>query len=168
MRQRRGRELLRSEIPSWVRIDDAGRIWTTHNRSGWPCAERRAEIDSGNGYLMVSIQARNTYAHRLVYAWFYGHIAAGVVIRHLNGDPHDNRPANLAAGSYADNAADTVRHGRTTRGERDSQAVLTDSEVVEIRTRYANGERQRALAAEFGVDQSNISCIVTRRSWRHI
>jgi thymidine kinase len=54
-------------------------------------------------------------------------------------------------------------------GERNGKAVLTEGDVRVIRERYAaGGVSQRALAAEFGVNQSNISAIIRRRSWRHV
>ena len=44
--------------------------------------------------------------HRLVAAMTYGPIPKGSVVRHLNGDKTDNRPENLAIGTYKENAWD--------------------------------------------------------------
>lgn len=51
-------------------------------------------------------------------------------------------------------------------GEAHSQAKLNWESVGEIRRRYATGEMQRPLAAEFGVSQAVISCIVRGKTWK--
>ncbi len=50
--------------------------------------------------------------HRMVLESFVGPRPEGMVGRHLNGDPLDNRLANLAYGTYRDNALDMIEHGR--------------------------------------------------------
>jgi hypothetical protein len=49
--------------------------------------------------------------HVLVAESFHGPRPAGMEVRHLNGDGHDNRAENLAWGTRRQNAADTVAHG---------------------------------------------------------
>lgn len=51
-------------------------------------------------------------------------------------------------------------------GERNPSAKLTEAQAREIRRRYANGERQVALALEFGVTQSAVSLIVRGLTWK--
>lgn len=50
--------------------------------------------------------------HTLVAMAWHGPRPDGQECRHLNGDPTDNRPENLAWGTRAENMADMVRHGR--------------------------------------------------------
>ncbi|MFD2757075.1 HNH endonuclease [Gulosibacter faecalis] len=52
---------------------------------------------------------RNVYVHQLVAKAFLEE--TGPLVRHLNGDPGDNRVANLAYGTNSDNMLDAVRHG---------------------------------------------------------
>jgi hypothetical protein len=61
-----------------------------------------------------------------------------------------------------------ARKGRSLKGGRHHQAKLSEAQVIEIRSRYASGERQVALAEEFGVGQTQISHIVTRKQWGHL
>jgi hypothetical protein len=56
---------------------------------------------------------------------------------------------------------------RSTLGTRNARAKLTDFDVLEIRRRYAMGETQYALAATFGVTQSNVSRLLGK-GWRHL
>ena len=47
-------------------------------------------------------------------------------------------------------------------------AVLTESDVRDIRSRAASGERQSLIAKSFGVTPQAINNIVHRRAWRHV
>ncbi|BCK58409.1 hypothetical protein NWFMUON74_61810 [Nocardia wallacei] len=42
---------------------------------------------------------------------FHGVRPPGKVVRHLNGNSHDDRPENLAYGTDAENSADSLKHG---------------------------------------------------------
>jgi hypothetical protein len=57
---------------------------------------------------------RQVWVHALVIEAFVGPRPEGMQVRHLNGDPTDNRLSNLAYGSPAENVADSFAHG--TRG----------------------------------------------------
>lgn len=55
------------------------------------------------------------------------------------------------------------------RGERKGSAVLTESQVLQIRCLYETGAwTQRALAILFDISQGSVQGIVTRKTWRHI
>jgi len=91
------------------------------------------------------------------------------VVRHLNDDPFDNRVCNLARGTRLDNAADAIRNGKSAQGITHGLAKLTEDQVREIRRLYATGNfTQREIALQFGVDQTTISPIVNRQTWKHI
>lgn len=89
----------------------------------------------------------------------------GMVLRHLDGAPTNNRPENLAYGSMAENMADRARHGRTQRGETHAASKLSNAEVEAIRERCAAGERAAALAREFNTTVGYIYLLAAGR-WR--
>lgn len=68
-----------------------------------------------NGHLQVGItlngRSRSRMVHQLVAEAFHGLRPEGLETRHLNGDPTDNRPENLAYGTQSENMLDRVRHG---------------------------------------------------------
>lgn len=68
------------------------------------------------GYPAVSLSRGNVIRthplHRLVLNAFIGPRPDGLVVRHLNGDPTDNRLENLTYGTQAENCQDAIRHGR--------------------------------------------------------
>lgn len=96
----------------------------TVERGGGILQRRRARILDGarapGGYrrmtLYVPGQPRGMwFAHELVMLAFAGPKPDGQEVRHLNGDPQDNRLANLAYGTRQENADDKVRHGKPYR-----------------------------------------------------
>jgi sugar (pentulose or hexulose) kinase len=55
------------------------------------------------------------------------------------------------------------------RGENQHSAKLTESNVRDIRRRYASGGiSYQRLADEYGVTQRAIICVVQRITWKHI
>lgn len=164
------KELRREGIPSWFRIDDEGRIWTTRGRWGHPCEERSAERTNTGGYRYVFINGMGlTHSHRVVYAWHHGVCPAGLLVRHLNDIKTDNRIDNLALGTTADNAQDRERNGPTNhQGSSNPRAKLTEADVVAIRAASAAGEKHRHIAARYGVTDVTIAHVVHRKTWGHI
>lgn len=54
------------------------------------------------------------------------------------------------------------------KGAENSQARLSESDVMEIRALVASGEQKASVARRFGVSKWNISLIVSGRTWRHL
>ncbi|MBF6368381.1 hypothetical protein IU469_22045 [Nocardia puris] len=48
------------------------------------------------------------------------------------------------------------------------QAILCDEVVDAIRTEYAGGATQVALAKKYGTHQTNVSLIVRNKAWKAI
>lgn len=80
-------------------------------------------------------------------------------------------PAHLRVGTIADNWRDCIDKGRSAKppgfsvGQRNSRARLADVEVADLRRRFKTGERQRVLAAEYGLTEKYVSrlCSGARR-----
>jgi|SRR5215472_894145 len=122
-----------------------------------------------NGYQLTRITSgANTQVvrrHTLVAETFIGPRPPGHGVRHLDGDPGNDNPRNLAWGTQAENSADTVQHGRSTRGIKNRHAKLTEAEAREIKHRRAAGESGRSLAREFNISEQTVCCIHTGRQW---
>src|SRR5579875_178395 len=106
--------------------------------------------------------------HRLVAETFIGpRPTPRHGVAHWDGNPAHNHWKNLRWATQAENAADTVRHGRTNAGEKNPSAKVTAAQVAEIRKRYATGhERICDLAAEFDMHYVNMSNLLHGKSWR--
>lgn len=128
------------------------------------------------GYMVIvlvdSARVRRTrLVHRLVLEAFVGPCPDGMECRHLDGNAKNNHLSNLAWGTPAENCDDKRKHGRQChmRGELNGHAILTDSQVLEIRARWAKGGvTQKKLAKDYSTSASNIRFIVTGATWKHI
>lgn len=106
--------------------------------------------------------------HRLLLLAFVGPKPDGLVTRHLNGNPLDNRLENLCYGTYAENRADAKSHGTERRGSSHVNAKLTEEQVAEIRRLKATSAvTYRELSERFGVSAGVLCNIVSGKRWKH-
>jgi hypothetical protein len=86
-------------------------------------------------------------------------------VAHWDGDSLNNVATNLRWATPVENAADMLRHGKRYRGSRNANALLTESDVTDIRRALANGVPYADLAATYGVAVVTIKSIKHRRHW---
>jgi hypothetical protein len=94
----------------------------------------------------------------------------GMIALHGDGNPSNNTPNNLRWGTYKENAADRMKHGRTHRGDTHRNSKLTNEKIIEIRTMYddGNGPSASFIASMFGIHQTTVSRIASGKTWSHI
>ena len=94
------------------------------------------------------------------------------MVLHFCDNPPCINPEHLRVGTDAENVADRQARGRFVkghvyRGETNPGAKLSNQQVSDLRTRYAQGGiRQEALASEYGITQSYVSEIVLYKKRR--
>lgn len=120
-----------------------------------------------HGYPCVKLSGTVRRAHRLVLEAFRGP-GPNLDGSHLNGQPSDNRLDNLVWEPHRSNEMRKADHGTRRRGSQAAGARLTESNVLEIRKRYAAGETVYGLADQFGVTFTTIHAVVIGRSWKHV
>lgn len=126
------------------------------------CWKVVSHCTSGNGYPNLSQRGKVTNASRVVYQWFLGPINDKELIRHSCDNPLCLNPQHLLKGSNADNARDKAERGRSTRGELNWTAKLTEKDIRSIRQ---DSRICREIALDYGVSRSTISSIKCRRTW---
>lgn len=161
-------------------LEDHTRFWSqvaiTANAD--KCWEWNGNIRDKNGYGRLSLPGRKSAigAHRVAFFLHNGYWATPIV-RHSCDNPPCCNPAHLLEGTAKDNSRDMVERGRVARGERNTNAKLTDEHVMAIRAtgiRFGTGRgkgspfSQKALAAKYGVSRRVIKLILEGESWRHI
>lgn len=108
-------------------------------------------------------------AHRFSLSLKLGReLGPGLYACHTCDNPVCVNPAHLYEGTHQQNVDDCVSRGRHKRGAMGRGTKLTDESVISIRTRAANGERNRELAVEYGVNESLISMITRGARWAHL
>jgi hypothetical protein len=153
-----------------VRLEK-GRGFRTVFAQAWH--ELRPIIDGQKGYRVVSVcdsRGRRIIkrVHALVLIAFQGSRPRGMEARHLDGNPGNNALRNLVWGTHRENMADQVAHGTRRKGETNGRAVLTDTDVREIRELLQAGVIQTEIAQRFGVSQVLISLISRGKNWTHV
>jgi len=137
---------------------------------------KQKALTNKNPYLIVTLYKNNIgttlYVHRLVLAAFVGKSpSAEHECRHLDGNPHNNNVDNLEWGTPSENAQDTIRMGRRYQpdcsGEKHGANKLTEDMVEQIRN-LRGLKTQKEIARMFGVNQSTVSAVQRRASWRHV
>lgn len=122
-----------------------------------------------SGYLTIATRVAGVIlyeiVHRLVLEAFVGECPAGHEARHLDGNRINNHRSNLEWSTHSENMDDQKVHGTRARCERTAGAKLTATQVDLIRERVARGEKQAALAREFGVTRDTIGNIIRGKSW---
>jgi hypothetical protein len=108
---------------------------------------------------------RHRYIHALVTEAFIGPYPHEQEVRHKDGNRLNNNLDNLEYGTHLENGADTIKHGRTTYGERNTNAKLSEEQVFYILESTLSAS---VLAKQFGVNQDNIYAIRTRKAWRYL
>ncbi len=84
---------------------------------------------------------------------------------HTCDDPSCVNPAHLFEGSQGENVQDAAAKRRVRHGIRHHNAKLSPEAVNTIR-RLAGTTTQTILAERFGVTQSVISTVISRKAWR--
>jgi hypothetical protein len=132
------------------------------------CLEWQGARDR-SGYGTLRAGKRDHKAHRLAYERAFGPITNGRFVCHTCDNPPCCEPSHLFLGTSQDNIDDRQSKGRGASGERMAAAKVNDHAVRQIRRLVSeDGHTQQAVAEMFGIDQTTVSKIVLRVSWKHV
>jgi len=122
-----------------------------------------------DGYGKVRWKGKTYRAHRLSYeAYHQETIPKGKLVLHTCDERTCINPAHLFIGTHKDNMHDMKKKGRQTFGTSNPTSKLTEENVLEIRHRLCKGQTNREIAKVYGVSNSTISQINTRKIWKHV
>ena len=121
---------------------------------------------SEEGYGIVTMFTLKWKAHRLYYMLYYNkELPEHIFVIHSCDNPACVSIDHLREGTPQDNMNDKMSrkryHNWVYKGEIAPAAILTDSQVEAIRSKYSTGEfTQKELARMYGVGQPHISDLV--------
>jgi hypothetical protein len=184
--------------PSSRRIYCANACYWAHRPSlmaerFWPkvrktdgCWLWAAAISKRHGYGKFGDGLKADKAHRVAWILASGKpIPAGMFVCHtcdnrrcVRNDDHGTyvvddvtyeRRGHLFLARHKGNGVDMAEKGRSTIGERNAQAKLTDMLVARIKQQYAaGGVTQEALAQQTGVSRRCVGKVISGETWRHV
>jgi hypothetical protein len=149
------------------------RFWAQVQKSDG-CWLWNGTIDKdGYGYICeggsASKGAKYKRCHRVSWELAYGPVPKGQNVLHTCDNPACVNPEHLFLGTHKANAEDRNAKGRHAHGERHGNSKLNEEKVREIRRRYAvEAVSQMDLAHAYGVNQTIISDVLRRVSWKHV
>lgn len=112
---------------------------------------------TSSGHMTVAIGKGNSACvHILVLLAFVGRPRKGQEVRHLDGNPANNKLSNLCYGTRSENLRDVFFHG----GRR-----VTPTQVKSLRKRHARGESALTLAVEFEYSLTGMRDILSGKSY---
>lgn len=161
------------------RVGDDGSVWSrigvgARNREATDEWKRLVGSTLPRGYqsylLRESLLGRrcNRKGHTLVLEAFVCPRPDGMLCRHLDGNPANNRLSNLCWGTIHENAADSIKHGTQRRGSGQFLAKLTEADIPVIRQLIADGMPGSRIARKYGVTNRVIYLIADRKNWTHV
>jgi hypothetical protein len=131
------------------------------------CTEWTGRTDK-DGYGVRGARIGERRAHRFAYASAHGDIPVGMIVRHTCDNPLCCNPSHLELGSHHENIEDKVVRSRQAIGSRIHTTKLTPETVLLVRADSSGGMRQVDIAERYGIDQTTVSQIVRRKTWKHI
>jgi hypothetical protein len=153
-----------------LQVGDDGSVWTKP-RGRWRQLKPRREKYTLGVLVRFGPRRRNLSVARLVCRAFHGPQPLGCVPFHYPDPSKDNcRADNLrwAPRGTKDLGKRQWSQHRFPSGEQHPFAVLTDSQVAEIRSLRADGWTLRELADEFETSHSTIHSMVTGKTRKHV
>ncbi len=139
-------------------------IWKYIDRTFYSpghCWEWTGALGGRGGYPQITIDYTAYRVTRII-------CSNTEVVRHICDNTKCCNPSHLIAGTHKDNMKDMTDRKRQAKGHLHGMSKLTETQVIEIRSLVANGISQKDVATMFDVDPTNISCIITRKTWYHI
>lgn len=163
------------QVSDLGRIKRLPRIVAKRGTNGYRVSERiLSPTPNKKGYLRTTLrigkEIKSYLVHRLVLLAFVGPCPVGKETCHGDGNSANNVLSNLRYDTKEANEGDKKTHGTDNSGSRQWQSVLNEEKVLEIRTKFfdANGIDQKDLAEEYGVHQTTIHEVLSRKNWRHV
>jgi len=153
------------------------RFWSKVDIGGSEdCWNWTGAIDTA-GYGAFAIRhGKKINSHRMAYIIVVGDIPNEMYVCHMCDNRSCCNPNHLFLGTARDNNLDMRSKGRwvnglkrnpslAARGSKNGGHKLTERDVIDIRRRLSNGDKQKEIASEYGVCRDTIYHISIGKYW---
>lgn len=122
------------------------------------------------GYGKFGIGHKTIIASRYSYEIYKGKITENMLICHTCDNPPCVNPDHLWQGTNSDNIRDSFKKCRSVirKGEENSNAKLTEKNVLEIRELFKNNHKVKDIACNYDITTNYCRAICMRTTWKHI
>lgn len=165
-------------VPGYERylaVTEDGRVWS-YRRARW---YKLYQDPRGYWRFDTTIEGRKKtfLVHRLLMLTFRPIPNADeMTVNHKNLDTSDMRLDNLEWVTHLQNIQHAYAHGHHVAlmsgvmrsCEKHGMAKLTNEQVEAIKVARASGEKQKSIAARFGVSVPTVSMICSGRTWKRL
>ena len=158
-------------VSSVGRVKSLERLAPRSRGGPTPVRERviRPATAKRGGYHVVVLHSRGNRKlrsiHSLVAEAFIGPRPRGTDICHGDGNPTNNATTNLRYDDRAGNMRDSMRNGRTRKGERHWNSKLTEAHVIQIREMRSSGMKLKDIGLALGVSPSTLCSVLSGNTW---
>lgn len=133
------------------------------------CIECISHYKLSTGYYLMALNYQRKSIHRHVYEEMFGEIPDGLVVRHKCDNRGCINPEHMELGTSKDNSQDMVKHGRSLKGVKNPNAILTEDDVTEIRSLSNQGFKRKEICKMFGLKNvDTVTSIKYGHSWSHV
>lgn len=123
-----------------------------------------AATETGYGHIRTNMGM--TRSHRVAYFLYKGVDAGELFVCHTCDNTLCVNPDHLFLGTGKENSEDMVRKGRSTKGERNGSAKISEQDVIDIWQSIKQGEDEKVIAARYGL--SSVKHITSGKKWKHV
>lgn len=117
------------------------------------------------GYGQIRVGGKVLRAHRVAWEMVNGPIPDGLYVCHKCDERSCVNPDHLFLGTPAENVMDMKQKGRGPSGSANSNAKLSEPDILEIR---ASNTRSGLLATHYGVSRATIRHVRNGTRWGHV
>lgn len=157
----------------WTKVVKSSGVYGDSGRYKTECWCWTAGKESGYGRIMI--QRKLILAHRLSWEMHFDKIPKDQCVLHKCDNRGCINPHHLFLGTRKDNNIDRQTKGRSSggrnggghKGEKNGRAKLTESDIIDIRSRPSS-QTAAFIAKEYGVKKETIYAIRNGRLWPHI
>ena len=158
----------------WALVDKNGPI-PKHKPELGPCWIWTGGTN-GKDYGVYRMNGSLQYAHRIALSTEVGQLPSSRQACHKCDNPPCVRPSHLYVGTHSSNLRDAYRRRRrarkglppVARGEKHWKAKLSEEAVRKLRELGEEGVPQLELAKRFGVNQSTVQRVLSRKAWASV